>query len=146
MKKRFYIFLFLVFLLNSVIAQDISLKRSIDKFTVKQSKNIFINQDLKDKPPFVLYFENCGYTDTDFFLPHYHELVKLPEYSYTVSIKVNTLKKLDPALIYLIDDINSVPSEPSYSSMKSSVRKEGYVELRFTPFLRNPVTAKLGNW
>ncbi len=143
MKKHFYIFLFFIFLLNYVNAQEISLKRSIDKLIVKQSKSIFINQDLRDKPPYILYFENCSYAETDLFLPYYQELVKLPEGTYTVSIKVNAQKKLDPALIHLIENINSIPSEPDYSSLKSSVRKEGYVEVRFTPFLRNSATGEI---
>ncbi len=143
LKKHFYIFIFFNFLLNSVIAQEISLKREIDKFTVKQSKSIFINQDIKNKPAFILYFENCSYDETDFFLPYYQELVKLPGNSYSVSIKINTQKKLDPALIHLIDDINSVPAVPVYTFFKSSIRKEGYVEVRFPPFLRDSATGEI---
>lgn len=119
------------------------MKRSLTSFTVKQAKEIFINEDLRDKPPFVLYFDACIYSDTIDYLPLFQELIKVPDNSYTLQVKFITTKILDPGLVRLLGKKNSIPSGLSFKSTPATIRKEHFLDLTFLPFLRNDTTGEI---
>jgi hypothetical protein len=119
------------------------MKRNITSFTVKQAKQIFINEDLSDKPHFVLYFDDCIYSDTGNFLPVYQELIKIPDDDYTLQIKVLSTKVIDPGLVHLLGNKSSIPSGLNLSSIHATVRKESFLDFSFLPFLRNDTTGEI---
>ena len=100
--KHSFLISYLILILSSGFAQQKGLKRSISDFSIKKTEEVFIEREVGNSPPHLLYFDRCIYNQENEFLPVYHELLPLAGISSVKQIVATKLQKLDPALNKLL--------------------------------------------
>ena len=141
--KHSFLISFLILILSSGFAQQKGLKRSISDFSIIKTEEVFIESEIGNSPPHLLYFDQCIYNQENEFLPVYHELLPLAGMSSVKQIVATKLQKLDPALSKLLKIDEIIPEDIRSSISYKTLRKERFAEIEVLPFIKDSLTGSI---